>query len=317
MKELDVKYIGLKGKVKKQTLTDEQFEELVQMQLKNRAIRREVTDRCARLGDEILFDYAGFLGEEQFPGGTAEKQTLLLGSNAFIPGFEEQCVGRGSGENFDVNVKFPEQYPAPMLAGQDSVFHCKIHAIYTEEVPELTDEFVKKTSECNSVEEYRMTLKEEAQKALDNQSKLEIRDELMHAMVDTVDIEVSKEVINSELDVMMSELEDQLTVSGFSIDQYTQQTGQSREYLRASMLNDAIYRVRLNIVLEYIADKEGISISDEEIEEVIEIAAAQYNMTTEDVRNSIGEIGLEGFKQDLLRQKTENFILDHADIEEE
>ncbi len=315
MKELNVKYIGLKAKIKKQTLTDEQFEELIAMQLQSGAERREVTDRPAKEGDEIIFDYAGFMGEEQFPGGTAEKQSLVLGSNAFIPGFEEQCIGKSVGESFDVNVTFPEKYPAPMLAGQAAVFHCKIHAINEEEIPQLDDEFVKRVSECSTVEEYCTTLREQAQKALDNQARFEVRDKLMHDMVDAVELEVSKEVINAELDVMMAELEDQLVMQGFSLDQYIEASGQSKEYLRASMLNDAIYRVRLNIVLEYIAEKENLSISEEELNEVIEIAARQYQVTPADVLNTIGEMGMESFKQDLLRQKTENFILDHADFE--
>ena len=316
MQDIDVKYKGLEAHIKKQTLTDEQFEELLEGQLRQAAVRRHIEDRPAQTGDEIIFDYVGFMGEEQFPGGTAERQSLVLGSNAFIPGFEEQCVGKSAGESFDVCVTFPADYAAPMLAGNDAVFHCKLHDIFKEDVPELTDEFAKKAG-CADVNDYRVKLREQAQRSLDAQARFEARDALMHNMLEGVELEVTKEVINAELDVMMAELSDQLTLQGFGMEQYCQYTGKSKEFLRAEMLTDAIFRVRLNLVLEHIAEKEGITLSDEEFEDFIAMAGKEYGMSVENVKSAMDDIMLAGFRQDLLRQKTENFILDHANIIEE
>ena len=316
MPDIDVKYKGLEAHIKKQTLTDEQFEELLEGQLRQAAVRRHIEDRPAQTGDEIIFDYAGFMGEEQFPGGTAERQSLVLGSNAFIPGFEEQCVGKSAGESFDVSVTFPADYAAPMLAGNDAVFHCKLHDIFKEDVPELTDEFAKKAG-CADAEDYRVKLREQAQRSLDAQARFDARDVLMHDMLEGVEMEVTKEVINAELDVMMAELSDQLTLQGFGIEQYCRYTAKSKEFLRAEMLTDAIFRVRLNLVLEHIAEKEGITLSDEEFEDFIAMAGKEYGMSVEDVKSAMEDIMLAGFRQDLLRQKTENFILDHANIIED
>lgn len=316
MPDIDVKYKGLEAHIKKQTLTDEQFEELLEGQLRQAAVRRHIEDRPAQTGDEIVFDYAGFMGEEQFPGGTAESQSLVLGSNAFIPGFEEQCVGKSAGESFDVCVTFPADYAAPMLAGKDAVFHCRLHDIFKEDVPELTDEFAKKAG-CADANDYRVKMREQAQRSLDAQARFEARDALMHNMLEGVELEVTKEVINAELDVMMAELSDQLTLQGFGMEQYCQYTGKSKEFLRAEMLTDAIFRVRLNLVLEHIAEKEGITLSDEEFEDFIAMAGREYGMSVDEVKSAMDDIMLAGFRQDLLRQKTENFILDHAHIIED
>ena len=314
MKEIEVNYIGLPIELKKQVITEEQLAAIIQGELKAAAKKELVSTRETQNGDEIILDYAGFVADEQFEGGTAEKQSLVLGSHTFIPGFEEQCLGKCAGDCFDVNVTFPSEYHASNLAGKNAVFHCKIHSIFRDNVPELNDEFVKTVSKCSSVEEYREFVRKEAQRSLDNQARFEARDELMRKMMEDVEISVSKEVINAELDVMMAELSDQLTLQGIGLEQYLEHTGKTRDFIRAQMLTDAIYRVRLNLTLEHIAEKENIEITEEEVDEVIKLAAGQYGMTPEEARESIGEIGMEGFKQDLLRQKVENFILDHADI---
>ena len=316
MENINVKYKGLHGKIKKQTLTEEQLLALIEDQLKQAAVKNRVAGRAAAEGDEVVFDYAGFIGDDQFPGGTAQKQSLVLGSHAFIDGFEDQCIGKNEGDSFDVFVTFPEDYAAPMLAGKDAVFHCKLHEIYREDVPELNDDFAKKAG-CANVAEYREGLREQAQRTLDAQARFEARDALMHDMLEGVELEVTKEVINAELDVMMAELSDQIEMQGFGIEQYCQYTGKSKEFLRAEMLTDAIFRVRLNLVLEYIAEQEGITMTDEEFDKFLSDAAGEYGMTVEEVRAAMDDIMLAGFRQDLLRQKTENFILDNAILTEE
>ena len=164
------------------------------------------------------------------------------------------------------------------------------------------------------MKEYKEHVRGLLEKQLKNEARFEAREKLMKKMLDGVDVSVNKEVINAELDVMMAEFKDKLLLSGLSPENYYEHTGTSEAYIRAQMLEEAIYRVRLNLALEYIAKKEGITLLDEEVEEVIELAAKQYEMTVDEVKATIGDIGLEGFKQDLLRQKTENFVYDNAII---
>lgn len=310
----NLKYRGLEAEEKRAVLKEEDVLKAIEEELSAAGKRNKVEDRKTMYGDEIIFDYAGFLGDVQFPGGTAENMSLVLGSHDFIPGFEDKCVNRSAKEKFDVCVTFPEDYAAPMLAGKDAVFHCKIRSIWKEEPAVLDEDFVKKNSPCKTVEEYKEHVRGLLEKQLKNEARFEAREKLMKKMLDGVDVSVNKEVINAELDVMMAEFKDKLLLSGLSPENYYEHTGTSEAYIRAQMLEEAIYRVRLNLALEYIAKTEGITLLDEEVEEVIELAAKQYEMTVDEVKATIGDIGLEGFKQDLLRQKTENFVYDNAII---
>ena len=282
--------------------------------LQKRNARVILVERPAQEGDTVLLDYSGFVGDEQFEGGTAERQELKLGSGMFIPGFEEQLVGATPGEKRDVVVTFLEEYHAEDLAGKEAVFHCLVHEIKEEQLPELDDEFAKDVSEYDTLEELKKANRERLEAYAKAGSQSQMKDAALGKVVEANEVEVPRTMVEDEMDRMCQELDQQLRYQGMSLQQYLQFTGKDMAAFRDELRPDAERQVKTRIVLMGIVDAEKIEVSEDEMEEELKLMAAQYNMTADKIKEMIGVENLTFLKKDIQVKKAIDFIFDNAVI---
>ncbi|WP_050615958.1 trigger factor [Bacillus testis] len=265
----------------------------------------------AENGDTVVIDFEGFVDGEAFEGGKAENYSLELGSNSFIPGFEDQLVGLEAGQEKDVELSFPEEYHAAELAGKPAVFKVKIHEIKTKELPELDDEFAK---DADEEVETLAELKEKTKKNLEHSKKHEaehaVRDTVVEKATENAEIEIPEVMIETEVDRMVQEFEQRLSMQGMNLDLYYQFSGQDEAALKGQMKEDAEKRVRANLVLEAIVKAENIEVTEEEVNEEIQKMADMYNMEVEAIKQALGS--LEGVKGDLSVRKAVDFLVDNS-----
>ena len=285
-------------------------------QLQKRNARMITVDRAAQEGDTVFFDYSGFVGDEQFEGGTAEMQTLKLGSGMFIPGFEEQLVGCVSDEDKDVKVTFPEEYHAEDLAGKEAVFHCHIREVREEELPELNDDFAQDVSEFDTLEELKASTRERLQEVSDKGAVAKMKDAAMEKVMEANDVEAPASMVNDEIDRMINEFSQQLAYSGMRLDDYFKYTGASMQEFREQVRPDAEKSVKTRIVLMGIVEQEGMTVTDEEMEAELELMAKQYGVDTDQIKSMIGEGNLGYFKKDMQVKKAIDFVYDNAKVTE-
>jgi trigger factor len=272
-------------------VTDEDVEnELKKIQEKNARII-EVTDRAVQNGDTLTIDYTGFAGDEQFEGGTAENQALEIGSNSFIPGFEEQLVGKNKDEEVEINVTFPEEYHAENLKGRDAVFKVKIHEIKAKELPEIDDEFAKDVSEFDTLEELKQdTRKILEQKAQDN-AKITNDNNIISKIVKNAAVDVPEVLIEREIEYMARNYEQQFRNQGFAGKEIEDLIKSFVEQYKQSAREQAIFNVKADLVLKAIIEKEKIEVTEEELNAEAEKLVASYN---------VEEDRKEAFKQSML-----------------
>ena len=283
-------------------------------QLQKRNARVVLVEREAKEGDTVLFDYAGFVGEEQFEGGTAERQELKLGSGMFIPGFEEQLVGATPGEKRDVVVTFPEEYHAPDLAGKEAVFHCLVHEIKEEQLPELDDEFAKDVSEFDTLDELKAATREKLEKYAAAGAETQMQDKALEIVVEANEVEVPAVMVEDEVERMIHELNNQLRYQGMSVNQYLEFIGKNIAEFKEELRPDAERQVKTRLVLMGIVEAEKIEVSEEELEEELKMMSMQYNMAVEEVKNALGAENLGFFKKDIQVKKAIQFIFNNAVI---
>ena len=296
-----------------QEVKDEDVEnELKAVQKRN--ARMILVERPAKEGDTVLFDYAGFVGDEQFEGGTAERQELVLGSGMFIPGFEEQLIGATPGEKVDVKVTFPEEYHAEELAGKEAVFHCLVHEIKEEQLPELDDEFAKDVSEYDTLEELKNANRERLEAYAKTSAENQMKDAAILKVVEANDVEIPRAMVEDEIDRMIGELNQQLRYQGITIDKYLEFTGKSMADFREEVRPEAEKAVKTRIILMGIVEAEKIEVSAEEMEKELELMAAQYQMTADKIKEMIGVENLTFLQKDLQVRKAIDFIYDNAKI---
>ena len=282
--------------------------------LQKRNARVVSVEREAKEGDTVVLDYAGFVGEEQFEGGTAERQELKLGSGMFIPGFEEQLVGAKPGDKKDVNVTFPEEYHAENLAGKEAVFHCTVHEVKEEQLPEIDDEFVKDVSEYDTLEELKKATRERLEKYAKAGAETKMQDAALVKVVEANEVEVPVVMIEDEMSRMMQELDQQLRYQGLNLGQYMEFTGKDMAAFRDEIKPDAERQVKTRIILNSIVDAEKIEVSDEEMEEEISVMAEQYQTTADKIKEMIGVENLTYLQKDIKVKKAIKFIYDNAVI---
>ena len=312
--EVEVKdYKGIEIEKIDGEITEEDVEkELANMQKRN--ARMISVDREVKDGDHIILDYKGFVGEEQFEGGTAEGYPLVIGSGSFIPGFEEQLVGAKKEEDVEVKVTFPEEYHAEDLAGKEAVFKCVVHEIKEEELPELDDEFAKDVSEHDTLEELKKETEENIAKAKKAWAENQMKDKALEIVCDNNDIEVPETMINDEIDQMIRELDMQLQQQGIAFQQYLQFIGKEIADFREEVKEDAAKRVKMRMVIRAVVDAEGIEATDEEIEKEIELLAIQYGIETDQVKEMIGTANISLIGKDVQMKKAVDFIFENAVI---
>ena len=274
----------------------------------------EVTDRAAKLDDQVNINYAGFLGEEQFQGGTAENHDLILGSGSFIPGFEDQLVGAEIGSDVDVNVTFPEQYHSEELAGKAVVFHVHVNSIREKEMPELDEDFVKEVSEtANTVEEYKAEIRERLESQAENRAETAFENEVIEKVVENAEVDIPAAMIEEQIDNMLRDMEMRMMYQGMKLDDYFKYTGQTREQVREMYKPSAEERVKTQLVVAAIMKAEEIKADDAEIDAEIAKYADQNKKSLDEFKAMLSDGDKEYFSEIASLQKTIAFLKDHAE----
>lgn len=315
MPEFEVKdYKGIEVEKKEYNVQEEDIQKELDALVEKNARMIAVEDRTVKEQDMVIIDYKGMVDGVAFEGGTAERQSLTIGSGQFIPGFEEQLVGKNIGDEVEVKVTFPEEYHAEELAGQDAIFEVKIHEIKEKELPVLDDEFAKDVSEFDTLEELKNDIKNNLEENAKNRAEQDLRNSVIEAIANKVDIEIPKAVIERQIDNMLADFDYRLQYQGLNLQYYFQLTGTTEENLREQMRADATQTVKNELVLEEIGKQENIVATDEELNEQLEKMAAQYNQELEKLKSNLRDQDLNSIKEGIVIRKTIDFLVENAKI---
>lgn len=304
-------YVGLKAEKKVVPVTDEEVEHEIMHVRERNAREVEITDRAAQMEDTVKIDYEGFVDGVAFEGGKGENHSLKLGSGQFIPGFEEQIVGKKIDEPFDVNVKFPEEYHAKELAGKDATFKTLIHAITYSELPAEDDEFAKDVSEFDTLAEYKADLKAKMEKRNEDRAMNEVEGKLADALIEKLEGDIPEAMIDNEVENMLYDYDQNMRAQGLDIETYLKYTGQKIEDVKAQFKPNAERQVKLRLAFEKIAEKENLEVTDEKLEEEYKKLAEMYNIDVEKIKASFAP---ELMKKDLLLRVAADFVKEKAEI---
>lgn len=303
-------YKGLEVKKTTKTVDDAAVDAEID-KIRNRNARSiSVEDRAAQIGDTAVIDFEGFLDGVAFEGGKGEKFPLELGSGSFIPGFEEQVAGKNIGEDFDVNVTFPEHYQAENLAGKPAVFKCKLHEIKGKELPNVDDEFVKDVSEFDTLDEYKADIKSKLEKAAADEASTNLDNALVDAVIGKMKAEVPQVMYQRRIDEIIREWSARNRIS---VEDYLKYTGVTMDQFRANFTEVAKRQVDLRLALEKIAELENITVSDEDVEKEYADMAEQYKMEADKIKAAVPA---DAIKNDLKIEKALDLVRDSAKIEE-
>ena len=306
------KYKGIELKKIEYNVTDEDIEhELGHMADRNSRLVT-VEDRSVENGDITVIDFEGFVDGVAFEGGKAENHELTIGSNTFIPGFEDQIIGMKTGEEKDINVKFPEEYFSEELKGKDATFKVKLHEIKKKELPELNDDFAKDTSEFDTLEELKKSIKEKLEEENKNKAKYETEDAAIKAVSDATEVEIPSGMIETEIDNMVRDIETRLSYQGMKLDQYLEMMGKSMEDFRKEYEEQAKTSVKTRLTLEAIEKAEKIQPSDEEVDKKLKEMAAMYGKKEDEL--ALNEQFMNYIKDSLKGEAVIKFIVDNAKI---
>ena len=307
-------YLNLQGKLEHVTATAEDIDRQMQRLLQANPRIIPVTGRAAALGDELVLDYAGFSEGVQFPGGTAQMQTLTLGSGMFIPGFEEQLVGTNIGDDVTVTVTFPTEYHAPELAGKNAEFRCHVHEIRTHDSYQLDDTFAKEIGQCENMEQMRENMGKALQDYYNQRAEQELRWQLMHQAAATVEEQPTDEELDRMVEAQMETLTAQLAQKGLTLEAYCQFTGSDEKKLREDMRPDALEAFRTQKAVEKIAQLENLTVTDEEMDAAIQRICADNHMSAEDLKPYFDNGFLTVVRQQMLRDKATEVVRRSAQI---
>ena len=313
--EVEIKdYKGLEATRTVVKVTDEELDKEIERVREQNARSIEVTERAAQNGDTVKIDFEGFIEGVPFEGGKGEDHSLKLGSGQFIPGFEEQIEGRNIGDEFDVNVSFPEEYNAEDLAGKPAVFKCKLNEIRFDELPELDDDFAQDVSDFDTFEAYKADLRSKMQDRLDKRSEFAVEEQLVDGIVANLEADIPVCMIDNETDQQFRDYAYRMQSQGINIDLYLQYTGETVESIKAQMRVNAERQVKTRLALEKIAQLENIEASEEDIEQEYGKLAEMYKMEADQVKT---HVLLEDMKKDLAIRKAVDFVKDNAEIKTE
>lgn len=304
-------YKLLKATQKKVEVTDEEIDEKIN-QLRERNSRLEaVEDRNVENGDIVTIDFDGSVDGVPFDGGKAEEYDLTIGSGNFIPGFEEQIIGHAKDEEFDINVKFPDDYGAENLAGKDSVFKIKIHEIKVKLLPEVDDDFAQEVSDFDTVDELKKDIAEQIKKDKTEENESEIRKQLLDKLADNLKAEIPAAMIENEIDSEMNDMNYRLSMQGLSLDAYLGYLGMEKKDYREQLRESAEKSVKIRLALEKIAELENLEVTEEDFEKLYKDYSEQYQMSIDEIKKAIPE---ETVKGDLLVEKAIKFVRDNAKV---
>ena len=307
-------YKGLSAELTRHTVTDEEVDRQIQRLLQQNPRIAEVTDRPTEQGDEVVLDYAGFCDGVQFPGGTGENQTLVLGSGMFIPGFEEQLLDKVPGEEVTVKVTFPTEYHAADLAGKDAEFRCVIHQIRIKTPYELDDTFAKEVGGCDTLDAMRVKLKESLQAYTDERGEMDLQDRLLKQAAETLEYTCPQEALDEAVNEQMKAFEAQLSRQGLSLEMYCSFMNTTEKDLLKDMVPSAEASLKTRAAIEKIVELENIRASEDEVGKAIALVAQQNNMTVEQLKPYYTAEFEEAVIKSLLTGKVMSLIREHAHV---
>ena len=307
-------YKGIEISKVDNTVSEEDVEARLNEMVNRNARLTSVEDKALENGDTAVIDFEGFKNGVAFEGGKGEYYNLVIGSNTFIPGFEDQLVGKKAGEEVEVNVTFPEAYHAENLAGKPVVFNVKVNDVKVKEVPALDDEFAKDTTEFETLAELRADVKAKLEEQAKNAADAEMRNALVEKVSANTEVEVPEAMVQHQIDNMLMELNYQLQYQGLNLEQLLQMTGRGLDELREERRADAERLVKSSLVLEAIAEKENVEANDADVDDELEKMAAMYNMEVEKIKSSLRETDIEDIKGQIKIRKTLDLLVENATI---
>ena len=306
------KYKGIQLKKVEYNVSDEDINhELGHMQDRNSRLVT-VEDRPVEKGDITVIDFEGFVDGKAFEGGKAENHELTIGSNTFIPGFEDQIIGMKTGEEKDINVKFPEEYFSEELKGKDATFKVKLHEIKKKELPELNDDFAKDTSEFDTLEELKASIKEKLEEENANRAKYETEDAAIKAVTDSVEVEIPSGMVETEIDNMIKDMEARMSYQGIRLEQYLQMMGKTMDEFRKENEEQAKTTVKTRLTLEAIEKAENVEAIEEDVNKKVEEMAKAYGKKEEELKAN--EQFMAYVKDSLKNEAVIKLIIDNAKI---
>ena len=305
------KYEGVEVPYSKREVTDETIDAEIERMRKRNSTLENVEDRAAQNGDTVVIDYEGFKDGVAFEGGKGESYSLKLGSGSFIPGFEDQVVGHNVGEEFSIEVKFPEEYHAEELKGADATFNVKIHNIKAEILPELDDEFVKDVSEFDTLAELKADIKKNQEEAAEKEAKNIFINETLKVVADNAEVEIPSVMVDNEVENMAQEQASRMSQQGIELDMYLQYMGQNMDQFKQSLRPMAEIRVKNNLVIEAVSKELNMEATAEEYDKEIEQMAKAYNMDKADIAKALGEDN-PYIKENIVSRKTVEYLADKA-----
>ena len=309
-------YKGVEVEVSGTEVTEEEVAAELKKEQESNSRTLDVDDRAVENGDMITLDFEGFVDGTAFEGGKGTDYPLTIGSNSFIPGFEEQLVGAVIGEEKDVNVTFPEKYHAADLAGKPAVFKCTVKAIKVKELPELDDEFAKDVSEFDTLAEYKEDIAKKLKERKEDVAKREKEDKVVDKIIENAEMDIPEPMVQSQISQLMNDFIRRMQAQGLSIDQYYQFTGLDQAKIQEQMRPQALKRIQSRLVLEKVAEVENIEISDEKVDEEIAKMAEMYKMEADKLKEVMGDYEKEQIKKDLAVQEAVTLVAEAAKVTE-
>lgn len=310
--EVEVKdYKGIEVEKVVNPVTDEDINKQLDALREKNVTVETVDDRAAENGDDVVIDFEGFKDDVAFEGGKAEDFTLSLGSCQFIPGFEDQIVGHNAGEEFDINVTFPEEYQVKELAGAPAVFKIKLKSISKKVMPELDDDMVKDSTEFDTVDEYKADVKKKLEEANEKHADSEVEAKIFDKVIENMTAEIPQVMFDNRVNEMISELEQRLAPQGISLDLYMQYTGQTIDTVKKAYAEQAEKQVKLRLALEKIAKLENIEVTEDELKAEFDKLAEAYKLDVDQIKQFIHD---DDLKKDIAVGKAVDLIKDAAVI---
>lgn len=305
-------YKGIEAKKSEYIVTDEDVDKQLNLMRERNARIIKKEDGIIEKGNMAIIDYEGFIDGAAFEGGKDSNYSLEIGSGSFIPGFEEQLIGKNAGEETEVKVTFPSDYHAKDLAGKEAVFKVKINEVKYKELPPLDDEFAKDVSEFGTLEEFKSDTKKKLQLRNDEKSKREFEDSVLKKVVDNAKVTIPKVMVDREIDYMMEDLNYRLKYQGIDLEQYAKYTNTSIEKLKEENRDAAENQVKTTLVLEKIGKVESVTATDDEVESEIENMAKQYNQEVDKIKKTLKEREINSLKTDIVTRKTVDLLVENA-----
>ncbi len=305
-------YKGVEVEKTDASVTDEEVDAAVERERESSARTVSVEDRAVQDGDMTTLDFEGFVDGVAFEGGKGENYPLTIGSNTFIPGFEEQLIGAELDKEVEVNVTFPEDYQAQELAGKPAVFKCTIKEIKEKQLPDLDDEFASEVSEFETLAEYKESVKKDLEEKKAEEAKLEKEDKVVDAIIAAAKMDIPAAMLETQQRQMAEDFAQRIQMQGISIDQYFQITGLTRAAFLEQIKPQAQKRIQSRLVLEAVAKAENMGASDEEYNEEIKKMADAYQMDIEEINDMIGEFEKKSIREDICIRKAADFVVENA-----